>query len=295
MCCGSSFCAGSVSEDRIRDQKRYNVERIQKALELARASRQARKGNAQSGQASRSDSSPNQDGLRVVYTQTQRYEPLVSELRDKRLVIGEESTPHTDAYKMLRTQVLQRLRANGWNSLAIVSPNGGAGKSLTAANLAISLAREVRHTVLLVDVNLRQPALHELFGYPAAAGLSEYLTQDIALGSLLFSPGIERLVVLPGGAPVTNSSEMLSSPRMKRLVTELKTRYPERIVLFDLPAALAGDDVLAFSPHVEACLFVTEEGRTNRDDLERTVDLLHAIPNLGVVLNKSMSSRGKSV
>ena len=270
------------------------MERIQKALELARASRKARTESSQSRQDSRSGSPPNQDSVRVVYTQTQRHEPVVSELRDKRLVIGEESSPQADAYKMLRTQVLQRLRANRWNSLAIVSPGGGVGKSLTAANLAISLVREVRHTVLLVDVNLRQPTLHELFGYPASAGLSEYLTQDIVLSPLLFNPGIERLVVLPGGTPVTNSSELLSSPRMTRLVTELKTRYSERIVLFDMPAALTGDDVLAFSPHVEACLFVVEEGRTNRDDLERTMDLLHAMPNLGVVLNKSLSSRGKS-
>ena len=270
------------------------MERIQKALELARVSRQARKEGVQGRPDSRSDASSSRNGVRVVYTQTQLHAPLASQLHDKRLVIGEESSPQADGYKMLRTQVLQRLRSNGWNSLAIVSPDGGTGKSLTAANLAISLVREVRHTVLLVDVNLRQPALHELFGYPAAAGLSEYLTQDIALGPLLFSPGIERLVVLPGGAPVTNSSELLSSPRMTRLVAELKTRYPERIVMFDLPAALSGDDVLAFSPHVEACLFVVEEGRTSRDALERTLDLLHAMPSLGVVLNKSMSSRGKS-
>lgn len=271
------------------------MERIQKALELARASRQARKESARDRQNNRSDSSsPSPDSVRVTYTQTQRHEPVMEELRDKRLVIGEESSPQANAYKMLRTQVLQRLRSNHWNSLAIVSPGGGAGKSLTAANLAISLVREVRHTVLLVDVNLRQPALHELFGYPASAGLSEYLTQDMTLGPLLFSPGIERLVVLPGGAPVTNSSELLSSPRMTRLVNELRTRYPDRIVVFDLPAALTGDDVLAFSPHVEACLFVVEEGRTNRDDLERSMDLLRAMPSLGVVLNKSISSRGKS-
>lgn len=270
------------------------MERIQKALELARASRQARRNNAQGRQNNWSDLSPNQDSVRVVYTQTQRHEPGIAELRDKRLVIGEESSPQATAYKMLRTQVLQRMRSNRWNSLAIVSPGGGAGKSLTAANLAISLVREVRHTVLLVDVNLRQPTLRDLFGYPASAGLSEYLTQDIALGPLLFSPGIDRLVVLPGGAPVTNSSELLSSPRMTRLVNELRTRYPERIVVFDMPAALTSDDVLAFSPHVEACLFVVEEGRTNRDDLQRSMDLLHAMPNLGVVLNKSMWSRGKS-
>lgn len=271
------------------------MERIQKALELARATRQARNESVPIGSDRPSNAPPNRDGVRVVYTQTQRHETVASELRDRRLVIGEESSQQADAYKMLRTQVLQRLRANGWNSLAVVSPDGGAGTSLTAANLAISLVREVRHTVLLVDVNLRQPALHALFGYPASAGLSEYLTQDIELGPLLFSPGIERLVVLPGGTPVLNSSELLSSPRMTRLMAELKNRYPERIVLYDLPAALAGDDVLAFSPHVEACLLVAEEGRTSRDDLERTVDLLHATPILGTVLNKSTSLQGRSV
>jgi capsular exopolysaccharide synthesis family protein len=187
--------------------------------------------------------------------------------------------------------VLQRLRENKWNVLAVTSPGLNEGKTLTAINLAVSLAMEVNYTVLLVDADLRHPNVHTYFGLEPEFGLSDYLLSDKPLQELLVHPGIQGLVVLPGGKPLTNSSEMLNSPKMSRLVEELKTRYPSRIVLFDLPPLLATADAMAFAPYVDAALLVVEEGITSIQDAQHATELLKDTHLIGAVLNKSLSNQ----
>lgn len=141
--------------------------------------------------------------------------------------------------------------------------------------------------MLLVDLDLRKPSLHRMFGIQPKAGIGDYLLRGTPLNEILVNPSIERLVLLPGREPVSNSSEMLSSPRMVQLVDELKNRYPSRIVLFDLPPLLATDDALAFSPYVDAALLVVEEGETLKEEIEQSIELLKQTRLLGTVLNKS--------
>lgn len=259
------------------------MERIKQALELARADRRrAGKNAAASGARQRRRTHGHQE---IVYTQTRSLEVAPDFLR-RRHVISGRTDPVADAYKVLRTQVLQIMRDNDLRSLAVTSPTEGAGKTLTAVNLAISFAREMNQTVLLVDLDLRQPRVADHFSDEPMRGLSDYLLQDCPLNELLFHPGIERLVVLPGNQPVDHSSEALSSPKMVDLVTELRDRYESRILVFDMPPVLGGDDVLAFSPYFDSALLVAEAGRTKKSDLRRTVELLEKCALLGTVLNK---------
>ena len=265
------------------------MERIKEALERAREER------AQTGTAFGSMSQPaaarakNAESVeQIKYTQTRSIKVSSNFLREKRIVSGFEPGIFTDSYKMLRTQVLQRMRENNWNALAVTSPGESEGKTLTAINLAISLAMEVDQTVLLVDADLRHPSVHQYFGMPEGPGLSDYLTSDAQLGDMLVHPGIGRFVILPGGKPLLNSSEMLGSPRMAELVQELKSRYPSRIVLFDLPPLLSAADALAFAPHVDAALLVVEEARTRTEDIARAAELLGVTNLIGTVLNKSL-------
>ena len=263
------------------------MERIKQALEKARLERQASGGAAaHSPRAGSADlSGP------VSYTQTRTATTAKQAMQERRIITGVEQNEFTDAYRILRTQVLQRLREKNWNSLAITSPGLNEGKTLTAINLAISLAMEVNYTVLLVDADLRHPSVHEYFGIEATYGLSDYLTADKPLSELLVHPeGIPGFVILPGGKPLTNSAEMLNSPRMARLVDELKTRYPSRIVLFDLPPLLTAADTLAFSPYVDAALLVVEEGKTQADEAKRALGLLESTNVIGTVLNKSWTN-----
>jgi capsular exopolysaccharide synthesis family protein len=205
----------------------------------------------------------------------------------KRIVAMADHDPAATAYKVLRTHVLQRMRANHWKTLAITSPTQGNGKTVTSINLAITLARDLKHTVLLVDLDLRRPSLASFFFDQPVPGLSDYITDDRPLEEMLINPGIERLTLLPGNHSFTHSSEILCSPKMIELVEELKGRYAGRLVLFDMPPVLAGDDVMAFSPYVDALLLVVEEGKTSKQELLDAYALLDDTKILGTVLNKA--------
>lgn len=260
------------------------MERIKEALERARQER----GDLPPGPARPAAPAPAARAAEINYTQTRTTKVANGLLRNHRIIAGLPHSDFADAYKILRTQVLQRLSENKWNVLAVTSPGEDEGKTLTAINLAISLAMEVSYTVLLVDANLRHPSIHEHLGLPASKGLSDYLLDDVPLPELLVHPeNMEHVVVLPGGRAVQNSAELLNSPKMQHLVEELKNRYPSRIVIFDLPPVLSAADALAFSPYVDAALLVLEEGKTTQDDAKRAVELLDCTNVLGTVLNKA--------
>ncbi len=262
------------------------MERIKQALELARKERQKNAGIAASSSAVKNKHKSIAE-QNIQYTKTRSVEMPIRELREKRIIVDQQNSI-SDAYRLLRTQILQRLNEKSWNTLAVTSPGNGAGKTLTAINLAISLAREVDNTVLLVDTNLRTPRIQNYFNIHAEYGLSDYLTKDVPLGDILIHPeGVPRFVVLPAGHAMSNSSEMLSSPKMNQLVEELKTRYPSRIVLFDLPPLLESSDALAFIPAVDASLVVVEEGKTQEQELRQAFEMLQNNEVIGTVLNKA--------
>lgn len=265
------------------------MERIKQALEKARQERET----LQTGEVTSKTAGSKQDvhvatPARIGREITRKVSLDEDVLRNNKIISGLAPGSFTDAYNLLRTRILQTFKENDWNTLGITSPGASAGKTLTAINLAISIAREVDYTVLLVDANLRQPWMIEQFGLEHRKGLSEYLTEDIPLSELLFRPGdVERLVVLPGGRPLVNSAEMLNSPRMSSLADEMKTRYQSRIIIYDLPPVLTSSDTLAFAPHLDAALLVVEEGITQKDELKQTVDLLSVTNIVGAILNKA--------
>lgn len=229
--------------------------------------------------------------VRVKFTQTRTVNPAPEDLYRNRVLCGLEEASVRDAYKMLRTQVLQRMRANGWSALAVTSATPGEGKTLTAVNLAISLARDANHSVLLVDLDLRRPSVSRCFGYDPEYGIRDYLLDDVPLSDILFTPGIERFAVLPAGRALMESSELLTAPKMAHLARELKSRYDGRIVIYDLPPMLVADDFLAFAPRVDAALLVIEEGKTRKSDLSAAMEAMRDIPVVGTVLNKSFEKQ----
>ncbi len=224
----------------------------------------------------------------IVYTRTRSLHIPEPVLRERRIIAGFGGGQFVDAFKILRTQITHRMREKGWNVIGVTSPGLGEGKTLTAVNLAVSLAMDVTQSVLLVDANLQSPTIHEVFDLGPSEGLANYLLDDTPLEDLLIHPGIGRFVLLPGGRAVPHSAEALTSPRMIALVEELKHRYHSRIIMFDLPPLLNTSDVLAFSPYIDALLLVIEEGQTKVEDVERALSLVkHSTPVLGTVLNKA--------
>lgn len=212
---------------------------------------------------------------------------------DARLLPPGASGPHGAAYKMLRTQVLRRLDQLGANSLGVMSAQSGEGKTLTAVNLAIAIAADPARTVLLVDFDLRNPNIHRRFGHEPTVGVEDCLRLRRPVQEAMFKvAGYERLTILPARERVEHSSELLMSPATVEIVNEMRTRYANRIIIFDVPPVLQADDALAFARYLQAGLLVIGEGKTRRDDVARTFQLLHDLPFVGTVLNGSREPVG---
>ena len=201
------------------------------------------------------------------------------------------------AYNELRTRVLQRMRSNNWRSMLITSPGPGEGKTLTASNLAISLARDVNQSVILVDLDLMRSSIAKYHGIDVDIkhGVGDFLLGNAELSDIIYSPGdIERLALVPNRQPLENSSDLLGSPKMKELIFWLQQQSEKSIVIFDMPPALACDDVLTLCPSVDAVLVVVAQGKTDRIELEKTMKMLSDYEMLGVVLNMSDELAGSS-
>jgi Mrp family chromosome partitioning ATPase len=224
-----------------------------------------------------------------VYTRTHVFTPSPEVLEDNRILDPVSPEPAASAFRLLRTQVLQRMNAQGWRSLAIFSPTSNDGKTTTAINLAISLANDHSHSVLLVDFDFKHPSVASRLGLSPEYGVDDALLGNVSVDECLYHPvGIERFVLLPARSTLPNSSEVLAGPRCRELVNELRSRYPERLVVFDLPPVLNADDALAFAPLVECGLVVAAESQTRRNDLVRTIELLHKTPLVGTALNRAI-------
>jgi Mrp family chromosome partitioning ATPase len=196
--------------------------------------------------------------------------------------------PLGSSYKMLRTQVLRRLDHLHANTLAVLSPTAGAGKTLTAINLAIAISAEVGRTALLIDLDLRNPCIGKRFGLKRDIGIDDCLQSRRPVQEAMVKiSGYERLTILPARERIEFSSELLTDRRCAETIMEMRARYANRILIFDLPPVLQADDALAVSKHLQAGLVIVGEGRSQRDDVARTLDLLHELTIVGTVLNGS--------
>lgn len=266
------------------------MERLQKALDRARLERE---GNRHVDVAISVERTPTLAPVEpVVRSHTQVVQVRDSVLRAHGIMPADASGPLGHGFKMLRTQVLQRMRQRGWNTLAVISAAPDDGKTFVAINLAIAIAGDPNHTALLVDFDLRRPSVHERFGFQPQFGVERCLHGELSIANVLVNPqGYRKLLLLPAIAMISSSSELLASEQTRKLTRELKNRYVNRIVLFDLPALLGHDDALAFAPQVDAALVVVAEEHTHREDLQRCLEILRDVPVIGTVLNGSRTDK----
>lgn len=208
-------------------------------------------------------------------------------LRRNKIISHFHEDALSDEIKILSMQILQKMDSMAGNTLLITSAKPYEGKTVTAINLALSICLKVDRTVLLVDADLRKPDIHRYLGMDIGEGLSDYLLYQAEISNLLINPGIDKLTILPGGKAVPNSTELLGSPRMEKLVKEMKERYPERFIIFDASSLLARADPLVFSRYIDGILLVVEAEKTSERDMTRALDLLKEKTIVGIVLNKS--------
>jgi len=221
-----------------------------------------------------------------TYDQSRKVK-LVPEIMSANRCIAFADKPEVvDAYKVLRTQILQKMQFLGGNTLMVTSALPGDGKTTTAINLAFTMAKEFQQTVLLVDCDLQQQDVHKQMGYKSDRGLIDYILDDCPVSELFTWPSIEKISVVSGGRLIRESSELLGSPRMKELVSDMKLRYPDRFVIFDMQSISAGADALVFAQLVDHIIMVVQEGKTPVSEIKRCVEMLPEGKLLGMMLNR---------
>jgi protein-tyrosine kinase len=207
---------------------------------------------------------------------------------------GEGDPRAREEYKKLRSLLVRLTRGESFgNTLLVTSTFGEEGKSMTALNLAITLAQEYDHTVLLVDADLRRPALHRYLGIEPKVGLIQCLQGSATLPQALVKTGLGKLVVLPAGGTVSNPAELLGSKRMLELIDELKHRYPDRYIIFDTPPTLPFADAQVLAGSVDGVLFVVREGSAKLSDIKESLSGLQKARLLGVIYNDALFPRKK--
>lgn len=196
-------------------------------------------------------------------------------------------SPVTRIFDVLRTRVLQTMGSKKWTRLAVTSPTHGCGKSFVAANLALSMARLPSCRTVLLDLELREPALARLFGQDDLAPLSDYLLGDLSLESHFRRFG-RNLALALNDKPSVASSEVLQDPEFANTLSAMREMLQPDVVVIDTPPALIGDDVLALAPEVDAVLLVVDGTRTSAEDVRACERLFEGkVPLLGTVLNQA--------
>jgi protein-tyrosine kinase len=258
------------------------MEKIQLALEKARHDRAAALGGPPPGPgALRGEAERLSDSVALVQA------PRGILYRRRIVASSVAKGPAAEAFRMLRTHVLNRLGSIGGRALAVTSPNQREGKTFVAVNLAVALSQLAERNAVLVDADLRRPGVLRCLGIDVEAGLTEHLQGGRPLEECLVRPGLEELIVLPQRHATARSSELLASAQMAQLGEELKRRFPSRIIIYDCPPLLAADDPLVVQRLVDGVLLVVAEGATSRADLLRAVELVGEERYLGSVLNNA--------
>lgn len=213
-------------------------------------------------------------------------------LESRRIVGHDVSDPRSKAFDMLRTQVLQSMDAKKWQLLAITSPTPGCGKTLTAINLALSIARQPERAVLLVDMDLRKPQVARRLGLPTNTGLLDVLDGQTALRDALVRARAGRymLSVLPTETATMDSSEWITSASMGSFIDEIRTDFLAHTIILDLPPMLAGDDVIALLPRVDCVMLVTAVGISSVAEVEECNKYLRSANLVRMVVNKVPAS-----
>jgi protein-tyrosine kinase len=209
-----------------------------------------------------------------------------------RIVAHAASNPMSSGFDMLRTKLLQEMQARSWKTLLITSPTAGCGKTVTAINLAMSIARQPDKFVILADCDLRKPQVAADLGFKPAADIVSVVEGRAALEDALFQTDVggPNLLVLPALSGAASPADILSSPRMADLVDALKDSRAEVIVIFDMPPMLVSDDVIAFMPRVDGVLLVVAANQTKLPEIENCERNLPESKYLGTLLSKSLEA-----
>jgi capsular exopolysaccharide synthesis family protein len=203
---------------------------------------------------------------------------------DRNLVaVLSPGAPAAEQYRALRTRVAQADHGRPLNVILVTSPGRREGKSLTAANLALTMAQNFQSRICIVDADLRHSSLHTLFGVEESLGLADVLVGEAVLADALVGLDDQQIAMLPAGARPLHPAELLGSTAMRRTIDTLRTQFDR--VIIDAPAASPLADVGILAPLVDGVVLVVQAGVTTKPAIQDAVTTIGADKFLGVVLN----------
>jgi len=279
------------------------MEQIKRAVERAKASATGERLRPMTGpdeqiastrSATHAPQSPMQDSEPIANRSgsAPRYNKVTlnsSHLEQHRIVGHNVADPRSKSFDILRTQVLQAMDRKSWQFLAVTSPTEGCGKTVTAINLALSIARQPERSALLIDMDLQKPAVANYLGIKCQQGVRGLLEGRTTLtGATICAQAKDcELMVLPAEVSTMYSSELIGSRNMDTMLQDIKRTFRSQIVIFDLPPLLQGDEVLAMLPKIDGVLLVTAVGVSTLSEVRECNRHLQSNEVIRLVLNKS--------
>jgi Mrp family chromosome partitioning ATPase len=213
-------------------------------------------------------------------------------LESMRIVAHDVTDRRSKPYDILRTQIVRTMEQQKWQTIAVTSPTPKCGKTLTAINLALSIARQPEKSALLVDLDLQRPQLATMLGLECDKGLLGILEERATLSEALVEAriGKHKMMVLPSERSTTHSSEWMASRQISSLLQALRRDFSSHIIVLDMPPILPSDDAISILPQLDCALFVAAVGTSTLSDIEQCNKHLQSVEVLRVVLNKTATT-----
>ena len=211
--------------------------------------------------------------------------PYFNSINDPYSPIGEE-------FRKLKAALVSLTTGEQFNnSVLVTSSVQNEGKSLIALNLAMCLAQEYDHTVLLLDADFRRPSIHHSLGIENGQGFADCLLGEAEIADVIIPTGIGRLSVITAGRAVPNSAELFASQKTEALIAEIKNRYHDRYIIFDSPPVLLFAESRTLGRLVDGILFVVKEQAASQKNIKEAIDVLKGCKLLGLVYNDTIVDR----
>jgi exopolysaccharide/PEP-CTERM locus tyrosine autokinase len=208
-------------------------------------------------------------------------------------------TSAAEDFRIIKRPLLKRAFAepaqNGrpGNLIMITSSLPGEGKTYCAINLAMSIAMELDHTVLLVDADVARPSILRTLGLPPQRGLMDLLVDDkLDMADVMLRTNVDTLSILPAGTSTPRATELLASSTMSNLVNEIASRYPDRVVIFDSPPLLLTSESRVLASHMGQIVMVVEAQTTTQHAVKEALSQLEGFNNVNLIYNKTRDLPG---
>ena len=205
----------------------------------------------------------------------------------KHRIISNEQDPVLASYRILRTRVLQKMEKEGWRTLAVISPNSGAGKTVTAINLAIAISSKAGTRVMLTDLDFYRPSVSRYLGVSDPPSVLDFFEGKSSLREATVRPDLPDMLLAANERVSRRGAEHLTSAKADELIARGVDEFGAQIMIFDLSPILGCDDSIAFLPKVDCALMIAASGNTRQSDLKDSMRLVGQTKLIGTVLNKA--------